>query len=187
MKHVLILLTLIIVCQLSTRAEENDTLFFDNGSWYAGQIEDSLFNGFGVMRYPDETLYSGQWKDGLWHGIGELFFPDGDKYSGEFSNHTIEGEGEYFYYNGAKYQGGWRNNMFNGAGTMYYTDGGYYAGNWQDDKRHGYGLLFPGLTAPYIRDISTWMRSLALSHIRKSRNPILSHLSQTVCIKITSP
>ncbi len=145
MRPFFIFITLFIVFSLPVIAEKNDTIFFDNDSWYTGQIEDSLFNGFGIMRYSNGTQYTGQWKAGLWNGKGILSFPDGDKYIGSFSNHTINGQGEYFYTNGAKYQGEWENNMFNGTGTMYYADGGYYVGNWQDDKRHGYGVLFSGV------------------------------------------
>ena len=54
-----------------------DTIFFEDGSWYYGEIRDSLFNGQGVMFYADSTVYKGSWKDGLWDGDGELYYPDG--------------------------------------------------------------------------------------------------------------
>lgn len=33
-----------------------DTIFFEDGSWYYGEIRDSLFNGQGVMSYADSTV-----------------------------------------------------------------------------------------------------------------------------------
>lgn len=119
-----------------------DTIFFEDGSWYIGQVSDSLFNGYGKMVYPDSTVYEGEWKDGLWDGKGELFYSDGDHYKGDFQKHEFSGEGIYEYSNGAKYEGNWEHNMFNGAGTLNYADGSLYAGNWKDDLKDGVGVLY---------------------------------------------
>ena len=123
-----------------------DTIRFDDGSWYLGQIADSLFNGYGKMVYPDSTVYEGNWKDGLWNGKGELSYPDGDHYSGNFSNHRFSGYGTYLYANGDRYEGYWDNGMFNGPGTMDYADGSTYAGLWKDDMKEGLGVMYDART-----------------------------------------
>ena len=123
-------------------AQATDTIRFDDGSWYLGEIADSLFNGKGKMVYADSTVYEGEWKDGLWEGKGELSFPDGDTYLGEFSKHEFSGYGTYLYRDGAKYEGYWERGMFNGPGTMEYADGSTYAGNWKDDMKDGLGVLY---------------------------------------------
>ena len=134
----------------------NDTIRFEDGSWYLGEISDSLFNGRGKMFYADSTVYEGDWKDGLWDGHGELAFPDGDSYSGEFRQHEFSGYGTYLYADGGKYEGYWENGMFNGAGTMEYPDGSIYSGEWKDDMKHGLGVYYYApqrtLTKGYFRN-----------------------------------
>ena len=119
-----------------------DTIWFDDGAWYVGEIADSMFNGYGKMFYADSTVYEGEWKDGLWDGNGSVRFPDGDAYSGSFKEHQFSGHGKYVYSDGSVYDGNWKNGMFNGAGTMNYADGSVYAGEWKDDMRDGYGVFY---------------------------------------------
>jgi len=123
-----------------------DTVYFDDGSCYFGQISDSLFNGTGTMVYPDSTVYEGEWKDGLWNGTGTLTFPDGDRYTGNFLNHEFSGLGEYTYADGAKYNGYWEHSRFNGAGQLDYADGSKYVGEWKDDMQEGLGILYDAST-----------------------------------------
>lgn len=120
----------------------SDTIRFDDGAWYCGQISDSLFNGYGKMFYADSTIYQGEWKDGLWNGNGVVFFPDGDYYEGAFKEHKFSGYGTYIYADSSRYEGYWKNGMFNGAGTFYYSNGDIYSGEWMDDRKHGTGILY---------------------------------------------
>ena len=129
----------------------SDTIWFDDGAWYVGEIADSMFNGYGTMVYADSTIYKGEWKDGLWDGQGELLFPDGDSYNGEFREHEFNGYGSYFYSNGTTYEGYWQNGMFNGSGTMNYADGSIYAGEWKDDKKHGTGVFYNSATGSLLK------------------------------------
>ena len=154
-KHVVIL-SILSAYALSAKTQDNvatvqDTIRFEDGSWYYGQIADSLFNGHGKMVYADSTVYEGDWKDGLWDGKGELSYPDGDYYEGEFSKHEFSGYGTYIYTDGAKYEGYWKNGMFNGAGTMEYPDGSTYAGEWKDDKRNGLGVYYNASNGTLLR------------------------------------
>ena len=128
-----------------------DTIRFDDGSWYLGEIADSLFNGYGKMVYSDSTIYEGNWKDGLWDGDGEVLFPDGDYYKGQFKEHQFSGYGIYLYSDNARYEGYWENGMFNGAGTMNYADGSSYTGEWKDDMRNGLGVLYDAGTGYLYR------------------------------------
>ena len=119
-----------------------DTILFDDGSLYIGQIADSLFNGYGTMVYADSTVYKGEWKNGMWHGQGELYYPDGDYYHGAFSEHEFNGFGTYVYSDSSKYDGYWKDGMFNGAGTMEYSDGSTYSGMWENDMKEGIGIFY---------------------------------------------
>lgn len=129
----------------------SDTIRFDDGAWYAGQISDSLFNGYGKMFYADSTIYEGEWKDGLWDGKGEVFFPDGDYYKGEFKEHKFSGYGVYLYSDSSRYEGQWENGMFNGAGSMTYPDGSIYTGEWMNDRKHGVGVLYNAGTQSLLK------------------------------------
>ena len=150
-KHVLIV-SFLSATALSTHASEaNDTIRFDDGSWYLGEIADSLFNGHGKMVYADSTVYEGEWKDGLWDGKGKVLFPDGDSYEGEFKEHKFSGYGTYLYADSASYEGYWERGRFNGAGTMNYTDGSTYTGEWKDDRKNGIGVLYDAQTGALLK------------------------------------
>ena len=142
LKH-LFILSLLLPCVLNLHAQaHNDTICFEDGSVYIGQITDSLFNGRGKMIYADKTIYEGEWKDGLWNGKGELLYPDGDSYSGEFKEHKFNGYGTYKYADGGNYEGYWENGLFNGSGTMNYSDGSTYTGKWENDLKEGPGVYY---------------------------------------------
>lgn len=117
------------------------SLAYEDGSYYFGQMTDSVRNGYGAMVYPDGTIYKGEWQNDLWHGKGYISYPDGDTYLGEFRYNVMEGEGIYHYSDSSYYEGQWENNMYNGQGTFHYSDGGTYTGSWKDDHRQGLGLL----------------------------------------------
>ena len=144
----LVILSILSVSFLVARASDSndtipqDTIWFDDGAWYVGEIADSMFNGHGKMFYPDSTVYEGNWKNGLWDGRGTVSFPDGDSYRGDFREHQFSGYGKYIYSDGAVYEGNWKNGMFNGAGTMVYSDGSIYAGEWTNDRKNGVGVYF---------------------------------------------
>jgi len=155
-KHAVILSILSVCTTLlhaatTTSATPADTISFDDGSWYLGEIADSLFNGYGKMVYADSTIYEGEWRDGMWNGKGFLSYPDGDCYDGQFLDHEFCGYGTYYYSNGATYDGYWEHNKFNGAGTMDYPDGSTYAGNWKDDKKDGLGVLYDASTGTLMK------------------------------------
>lgn len=156
-KHVLIVAILslsALSAHAFTQSHEplvSDTVRFDDGSWYLGQISDSLFNGTGKMAYANGMIYEGEWSNGLWNGKGKLSYPDGDSYSGMFLNHEFHGLGTYTYANGAKYNGYWEHGMFNGAGTMEYADGSTYTGSWKDDMKDGLGVLYDAQTGVLLK------------------------------------
>lgn len=121
-----------------------DTIQFNDGTLYMGEVRDSLFNGKGKCIYVDGTVYEGEWKDGKWDGDGTLRYPDGDIYVGHFTEHEKEGKGTYMYHDGARYEGQWSHDMFNGSGLLVFSDGGQYDGYWKDDQKHGFGKLTRG-------------------------------------------
>ncbi len=51
-------------------------------------------NGWGVFRWPDNSVFQGFWKDGRRHGnSGTLIVSDGFRYEGAWVDNAMEGRG----------------------------------------------------------------------------------------------
>ena len=59
-------------------------IYFDDGSFYVGEVKDGKYDGRGTYTYPDGEKYEGEFKDGKRHGRGTMEFPDGSRYEGEW-------------------------------------------------------------------------------------------------------
>jgi len=84
---------------------------------YAGDFENGLRSGFGIMSFSDGTCYNGEWKCGQPGGCGKEIYPDGSIYIGQFCDDTRQGLGFY-----------------------YFPDGSVYAGYWSEGQQHGLGI-----------------------------------------------
>ena len=182
-KHAVILSILSVsalVAQASTTNDSipADTIWFDDGAWYCGEIADSMFNGYGKMFYADGTIYQGEWKDGLWEGNGEILYPDGDSYKGEFREHEFSGYGAYLYSDGTRYEGDWEYGMFNGNGTMTYANGSIYAGEWKDDKKDGIGVLYDSSTGALLK--GNFRNDVFIGSREEIQEDNWSHLEQNI-------
>ena len=54
-------------------SRKGDIIYYNDESWYKGDIEDEKPNGNGTYTRPDKTYYQGQWKDGVPHGNGKEY------------------------------------------------------------------------------------------------------------------
>ena len=88
MKHLLIILSLILLSSLLTSCEKK--------------------NGHGTEIYKDGSTYVGEFKDGKYHGQGTYTFSDGRKYVGEFKDGKQNGQGTHTWSDGRKYVGEYR-------------------------------------------------------------------------------
>lgn len=52
---------------------DGNIIYYNDESWYKGDIENEEPNGNGTYTRPDKTYYQGQWKDGLPHGNGKEY------------------------------------------------------------------------------------------------------------------
>ncbi|MBN3294478.1 MORN4 protein, partial [Polypterus senegalus] len=66
-------------------------LKFSDGTTYAGQFENGLFNGRGVLTFSDGSRYEGEFSQGKFQGVGVFTRFDGMKYEGEFKSGRVEG------------------------------------------------------------------------------------------------
>lgn len=55
------------------RKKEGNIIYYNDESWYKGDIENNEPNGNGTYTKPDNTYYQGQWRDGLPHGKGKEY------------------------------------------------------------------------------------------------------------------
>jgi len=146
-------------------SDYNETVTYENGDKYVGEIKNGLRNGKGTMYYINQDKYEGEWKNNKMEGTGTyLFHQDGSEYKGELKNDKMEGKGKFtfkngniyigdcynnkregkgiFYYSdGNRYEGDYKNNMREGKGKMYYNDGSTYEGDYKNDKKEGWGIL----------------------------------------------
>lgn len=142
---------------------ESNTITYNNGDIYQGEINGILRNGIGTMSYystgesyfgpfvndkitgigtyyfSNNTIYNGSLINNKKDGYGEITYADGSSYKGNFSNDMMNGYGEYIWADGSKYEGNFVNNIKNGIGKYTFATGEIYNGNWENDMRSGYG------------------------------------------------
>jgi hypothetical protein len=118
-----------------------ETIKYDNGDVYDGEVKDGKRHGKGKMIYSDNMVYEGEWNDDNRKGRGKLTFPDGSYYDGEFKDNKMEGNGKMKFSNGVIYEGEWKNSQCDGIGKMTYIDGAIYQGNWLDGQKNGKGKM----------------------------------------------
>jgi hypothetical protein len=61
---------------------------------YLGETEAGLRDGFGHFEHKNKLMaYSGNFRNGIYDGLGILAYPNGDLYEGEFQNGLRHGKG----------------------------------------------------------------------------------------------
>lgn len=144
--------------------EKKDIFTLNDGSSFIGQIQDNLFEGFGVYIkgndiyigtftgskpngflnwYKNKVLYySGEWLDGKFDGKGSLYKEDGSIKQGFWScgklllTHTKQQTEE------GVFDGYILNNLPEGLGKMCYKDSSCYDGEWSRGKWSGRGKFY---------------------------------------------
>ena len=67
-----------------------ETITFDNGDTYTGQMKDGEPNGQGVYTFADGAVYVGEMKDGTLSGKGVYTFADGTVLEGTFKDSELQ-------------------------------------------------------------------------------------------------
>mmetsp|Transcript_36051 Transcript_36051/g.82800 ORF Transcript_36051/g.82800 Transcript_36051/m.82800 type:complete len:201 (-) Transcript_36051:62-664(-) len=127
----------------SLRACVVQTLAYNDGSTYVGQVDkDGKRHGSGRWT-SDAGCYEGQWRDDVQHGEGRQEWSDGRSYEGQFANGRFSGYGKMLWTSQTgvlSYEGQYQNDLKHGVGKFTWADGRTYEGEWQNGKRHGQGL-----------------------------------------------
>ena len=121
---------------------KEQTINYDNGNKYVGEVVNGKRNGQGTMYYADGGKYEGNWKDGNRYGQGTFYWADGGKYVGRWENDKRNGQGTFYWANGDIYVGDFLDNKRTGQGTYYFADGDKYVGGFENNKRNGYGTYY---------------------------------------------
>ncbi len=160
MKHLLILISFLLLSSLLTSCEKNGqgTETYNDGDKYVGEFKDGKRHGQGTFTWSDGDKYIGKWKDGKYHGEGKQtsYNIDGSidqHYVGEYENGEKHGHGFMVFTNEGTYLGGWKDGKRNGKGTYTYPNDEYeYVGEFKDSTMNGQGVLTFSTGTKYVGD-----------------------------------
>ncbi|CAD8122815.1 unnamed protein product [Paramecium sonneborni] len=100
---------------------------------YVGEHKNSIFNGWGIMKFCNGNQYKGQWEAGEMHGTGHFTWVNGEEYLGEYVKGKKHGFGKYKYDNKI-YLGPFKDGLQHGKGLMKRGDSEYFETEWYEGK-----------------------------------------------------
>lgn len=139
-------------------------LFYNSGSYYEGDFENKVPNGFGKYYVVTSAYYEGNFLNGLFNGKGLLVTESNNTLRGEFKDDIIfegehvsssgyirlgkfsewsnlNGEGKIILLNKTIIEGTFSDDLLNGRGRITYFDGSVLEGDFQDGKFLGKGSI----------------------------------------------
>lgn len=142
----------------STSTPRIETIKYDDGSVYTGEVLNGKRHGKGKLVWPSGDVYEGDWKDDKRNGKGTLIWGKdsqwvGDIYEGDYVNGLRHGTGSYYYSSGSVYEGEWKNGEQSGKGTFTWPDGSRYEGDYLGGKYHGTGKFTWGKDTKWAGDV----------------------------------
>ena len=121
-----------------------ETIRYDDGCVYTGQVVNGKRNGKGTMTWPNGDVYEGDFVDDIRTGKGKYIWGKdsqwaGDVYVGDFVDDKRTGKGKYTWgkdseWAGDIYVGDFVDDKLNGIGTYTHADGRVKSGCWKDDE-----------------------------------------------------
>jgi len=122
-------------------ASQEQTITYDEGSVYTGQMQDGQRHGCGLW-HCRTGQYDGQWRFDMQSGSGRQTWSDGRIYDGQFKSGMFDGVGRMTWHTqkgSLTYEGQYVEDLKHGRGKFVWADGRSYDGEWQKGKRHGRG------------------------------------------------
>eukprot|EP01102_Stenamoeba_stenopodia_P008908 TRINITY_DN2604_c0_g2_i1.p1 TRINITY_DN2604_c0_g2~~TRINITY_DN2604_c0_g2_i1.p1 ORF type:complete len:257 (+),score=53.36 TRINITY_DN2604_c0_g2_i1:428-1198(+) len=120
--------------------EGSGVIQYPDGAIYKGSWQNLMRHGFGIQKIPNGAYCLGDWKEDKMTGVGLQVWGHGGCYEGGFVNHCKCGRGVARHYDGSVYVGNW-DKLENGYGEYYWLDGSHYKGEWCDGKKQGKGEM----------------------------------------------
>ena len=65
---------------------KNETIKYNDGSFYTGDTKHGIPNGEGTLTYGDGNFYIGNFVNGVFEGYGTYTSADGEEYRGELTS-----------------------------------------------------------------------------------------------------
>ncbi|MBO4364823.1 MAG: TIR domain-containing protein [Eggerthellaceae bacterium] len=128
-------------CKIPADTRDGGSIYWQDGSWYEGGIEDGEPHGFGCKYWPDGSYLGGEFVRGA-ASRGTKHFRGGSVYEGEFdAEGKRSGQGTLRSAIGEVYEGEWLHDCRHGHGRSAEKSGWVYDGDWEDDARSGWGVL----------------------------------------------
>ncbi|KAG7235973.1 hypothetical protein INR49_001691 [Caranx melampygus] len=101
-------------------------LTFSDGTCYTGQFENGLFNGCGILVFPDSSRHfqAGEYKlkDDSQSELSVLLSVE--QYEGEFVQGKFQGAGVFTRFDGMRFEGEFKGGCVDGYGVLTFVDGG---------------------------------------------------------------
>ena len=121
---------------------ESNILYYEDGSYYKGELINGLRNGKGIDYYKNGKIgYDGDFVNDKYEGNGKYIFENGEYYIGEWSNGQRHGKGAMYLNNGyIKYAGIFINGTYEGEKNKPYVDN---IGSIYFDDDYIYGNINP--------------------------------------------
>lgn len=115
-----------------------DTIYYDNGDVYYGDVLGGVANGNGTRSYNGGGLFVvGNFTNGVPNGKVTVYFTGLGKYEGDCINFELTGQGTWTGLDGEKYKGGYVDFKKNGYGEWTLTNGDMISCNFKNDKLDG--------------------------------------------------
>lgn len=125
----------------NTASAGEQTVKFDDGSVFVGEVKDGKPNGQGTMTDALGNEWTGNFVDGVLQGFGTYVGYDLVEYEGMFVDGQFNGMGHRIDANGNDYQGNFVDGMANGFGRIEWSTGCIYEGGMKDDMMDGNGWM----------------------------------------------
>ena len=156
---------------------KTETIRYNDGCVYTGQVVNGKRHGFGKMTWPSGdvyegdfdndtihgkgkytfakgTVFEGEWRDGKRTGWGKYIWSNGNRFEGELVNDVIHGTGKFVFSNGNAFEGEWHQGKRTGKGRLtWFRSGSIYEGDWLNDQRTGWGRLTWGRNSNRAGDV----------------------------------
>ena len=130
-------LAIVGFCVFLIACSYEETINYDSGDKYVGEVSNGVRHGQGTYFYADGSKYAGEYKDDLMHGQGTAFYTNGDEYVGEWKDNLRHGQAIYLHAIGVKYVGEYKDGIrwtgitYNADGTVH---GSHIEGVWQAEE-----------------------------------------------------
>lgn len=124
--------------KLKTKTSQASTSHKRN-KYKGGKNFQDMKEGFGIVKWEDNSKYIGYFKRDKANGYGKLRHSDGFYYKGEFEDDKANGFGIFTGLKGESFEGEWKDDTQNGFGRECLINSHEFEGVYVNGKKNGIG------------------------------------------------